>query len=347
MIRVGYDISPLSSGHKFRGVGTYTKNLLERLKKHREIEILEFENNSNIPNVDLVHYTYFDLFAKTLPFNRKFPTVVTIHDVIPLVFPNHYPSGIKGQINLQFQKLSLKSALAVITDSNSSKVEITKHLAVPQSKIYVTHLASSPDFKVINDQSILKTVSKTYSLPDKFAIYIGNVNWNKNLLGICQASLDANLDLVLVGKSFEETQNLSHPELKSFAQFLDQYSKHPLIHILGFVPNEDLVPLLNLASIMLFPSFAEGFGIPILEAQACGVPVITSKTSSMPEVGGEGAYYVNPYNTDEIVAGIKKLVSDTHLKQDLIKKGHENIKRFSWDKTAEETFKVYEKVLAK
>ncbi len=347
MIKVGFNISPLKSGHKFRGVGAYTSRLLIELKKIPELEIKEFENLLEVNNVDLIHYPYFDLFSKTLPLRKKYSTIVTIHDVIPIVFPKHYPPGIRGKINFQYQRYALKSASAIITDSKSSKQDIEKYLSFPESKIFVTNLAASEDFKKINDQKILKKIKSKYNLPDQFVLYIGNVNWNKNLLNLAEGTIKSGYDLVLVGKSFENRNNLNHPELKSFAGFLDKYTDNPKIHILGFIEQDDLVPLMNLAKIFLFPSYYEGFGLPILEAQACEVPVITSNISSMSEVGGESVYYVDPNNVNEISDGIKKIMSDAKLYKSLVNKGLENIKKFNWKKTAHETVEIYEKILGK
>lgn len=353
MIKIGFDVSPLRSGHQFRGIGSYTGNLLKQLKQLPELEIVEFIQ-SEFPqirhNVDLIHQPYFDLTNLTVNYEDFpiVPTIVTIHDVIPLQFPKHYPLGIKGKINLYWQKVSLNTVVnAVVTDSESSKENIAKYLSYPKNNIYVTYLAAGEEFKKITNSDLLERVSVKYSLPKNFAIYVGNVNWNKNILGIAQACIDSEIDLVLVGKSFEERDNLDHPELRSFKQFLGKYSNHPKIHILGYVEKEEIVPLLNLATVMLYPSFAEGFGLPILEAQACGLPVITSKISSMPEVGGKGAVYVDPYDNNEIVTAIKKITSDKKTSSGLIKLGFENTKLFNWEKTAIETKKVYEKVLGK
>ncbi len=343
-MRVGFCVASLKNTNAIRGVGVYSKNLLENLHDVKDLEVVEFEDINTLENVDLVHYPFFDLFFKTLPVRKKFPTVVTIHDVTPLVFPKNYPSGIKGYLNLQYQKLSLKSVKAVITDSEASKKDIQKYLNVPAQKIRAVYLGWSDSYKLISNKKELEDANKKYNLPQKFALFVGNVNWNKNIVNLTQAVLNADLEIVLTGKAFEEKGNLDHPEQKSHKQFIEKFGNDPRVHVLGFVNTEDLVKIYNLAQVFLFPSFYEGFGIPILEAQACGVPVITSNVSSLPEVAGDSAMQVDPYKTEEIRDAVKKLLEDNNLRQTLIKKGFENIKRFSWKKCAEMTTKVYKEV---
>lgn len=346
-MRVGFNTIPLISGHKTRGVGSYTRNLLDALQKRVDIEVVKFTDLKSLKNVDLVHYPFFDLFRPTLPIYNKFPTVVTIHDVIPLTFSKYYPPGVRGTINKWRQKLALLSTQAVIADSSASKKEIEKYLGVPPKKIHPVSLAATPLYHKVKDKTRLQAAKDKFSLPDKFVLYVGNVNWNKNLLNLTQACLDAGVDLVLVGKSFEQKDNLSHPELRSYNEFLQKYSHREKIHILGFVADEDLVAITCLSRALLLPSFAEGFGIPILDAQACGTPVITSRVSSMPEVSRDGALLVDPYKVEDIVRSIRLILDDIKLRDQLIKRGFENVKRFSWQKTADETINVYNLILNK
>ncbi len=345
MIRVAINNTALSSGHKTRGIGFYTKNLIDSLRAHLDITVLQFSMTKDIKRADIVHYPNFDFFQMTLPFKRKFPTVVTIHDVIPLLFPEHYPPGIKGRLKLSLQKRSLKSISGVITDSEVSKKDIHQILGVELRKIYVTYLAPATHFKAISDKKRLKEIKDKYNLVDQFAIFVGSVNWNKNLLNLTQASVDAGIDIYLIGKNFEEISVSNHPELRSYKQFLEKYSNHPKVHLLGFIPDEEIVEIYNLASILLLPSFYEGFGLPILEAQTCGLPVITSNTSCMPEIAGEGAILVNPESIEEIKQGIEKIINDKKFTESLINGGFKNVKKFSWNKTADETVKVYQHVL--
>lgn len=344
-INISINSSPLSSGHKTRGIGFYTKNLLAYLKQVPELRVTEFTKLSEIKETDVVHFPFFDLFQHSLSWNLKFPTVVTVHDVTPLVFPEHYPPGIKGSINLQLQKFSLKKAGAIITDSEASKQDIIRYFGIKPEKIYVIYLAPAEHFKVIDNKTELKKTGTKFELPEKFALFSGSANWNKNLLNLTESCLRAKMDLVLVGKDFENQNDLDHTERKSYRQFLEKYSKNPLVHIKGFVENDDLVKITNLATLVLLPSFYEGFGLPIVEAQACGIPVITGNIASMPEVAGDGALFIDPDNVNQISQAILEITENPEVALNLKKKGLENIKRFSWKKVAIETLAVYKQVL--
>lgn len=343
-MKVGIDITQLHKDSKQRGIGFYTQNLIEGIRKYTKEEVVVIENPSQKKQVDIIHYPYFDLFKPTLKIDNKIPTVVTIHDVTPLVFPRQYPPGFKGRLNFLRQRLSLRSVKAIITDSENSKKDIIKYLGINEDKIYPIYLAPGEQFKKINDQKILQKIKQKYLLPDKFLIYSGSVNYNKNLNNMAEAAIKSQVDLVLVGRGFETTDNLDHIELKSFKEFKEKYQANPKIHILGFVPDEDLVGVINLASGAILVSLYEGFGLPVLEAQGCGVAVITSDISSMPEVVLDSAIKVNPENITEIEEAIKKLMDSEDLRKDLISKGTQNLTRFSWKKVAEETLRVYTNV---
>ncbi len=344
IIKLAFNISPLSSGHSGRGMGSYTRNLLNELKQISLLQIQEFRDLNEVKDADLVHYPFFDLFQRSLKINRRFPTVVTIPDVIPLIFPKKYPPGLRGRFNLNVQKYLLKKIEAVITLSENSKKDVSKFLKVPLGNIYPIYLASSEHFRVMTEIQTEAT-KKKYNLPEKFILFAGNRNWNKNLLNATEACINLNLDIIFIGKDFGDKANLDHPELKVYKEFLAKYEKNPLVHILGYIPDEELVALYNLASITLLVSFYEGFGLPILESQACGTPVITSNVSSIPEVSGNSTFMVNPESRQEIEQAIKLLIEDKRMKERLVREGFENIKRFSWKKTAEETIRVYEQVL--
>lgn len=344
-MKVGFNTLPLKTGHQLRGIGSYTLNLLNSLKKMPEIEIEEFTEISKLGKVDLVHYPFFDLYHNTLPVFKKFPTIVTVHDLIPLVFPEHYPAGIKGTFRNQVQRLALRNIKAVITDSNSSKRDIVKYLNINEKKIFTVYLAASNEFRVIKDKKFLDSVKKKFNLPDNFVLYTGNINWNKNLINLAQACKNLNITLVLVGKAFLNRENLDHLELRLYKEFLEKFESDPIIKTLGFVKTEELIGLMNLAKVGVLPSFYEGFGLPILEMQACGLPVITSGLSSMPEVAGKGALLINPYSSPEISTAIEKIINTKQLRDKLTKLGLENSSSFTWMKTTQQTVAVYKKVL--
>lgn len=342
-MKVGIDVSALHNFSKGRGIGFYTDNLIESLRKYTNTEVQVLESPDSNPKVDLIHYPFFDFFKPTLKIRNNIPTIVTIHDVIPLLFPKHYPPGIKGRINLFRQKQALKKVNAVITDSQTSTSDVVRILKIPKEKVSTIYLASSPNFKKLSESDIKKSISK-FNLPERFLLYTGGVNWNKNLVNQTAAALNSGMDIVYVGGGFNKRDNLNHSEMKSFKEFLTKYEKDPQVHILGFVNEEELVALLNAAKALLFASFYEGFGLPILEAQSCATPVITSNNSSTKEVAGDGAILVNPEKIQDIQDAIQK-INDSKIRDNLVENGLKNLNNFSWEKTAKQTVEIYNEVL--
>ena len=347
---------PLKSAHKTRGIGYYTSYLLEALKQDSLIEVEEFINLSEDSDADIVHYPWFDLFFHTLPIKRKFPTVVTIHDVIPLVFSKDYPVGLKGKINFILQKIALASCKYIITDSNISKKDIIKHLRVEDKKVTVIPLAADPKFKVLNNDTELLHIKRQYRLPDQFLLYVGDANWVKNLPFLIEgfrqfikSSGLENVKLVLIGGVFlKDVENINHPELRSLRQvnrLIKEYGLGEYVIRPGQIETEELVAFYNLATLYIQPSLYEGFGLPILQALACGTPVVSSNRGSMPEIGGQSAVYFDPENLKQFTSIIQELVENTSIRNKLSKLGIKQAAKFSWRKTAEETKLVYFKAI--
>lgn len=344
-MKIGIDISELNTLNQIRGIGFYVENLINALREYTKHDVLVIDKKHTNQNIDVLHFPYLDLFRATLPIKTRQPTVVTIHDVIPLVFPRHYPPGLKGRVNFLRQKFALLATDAVITDSESSKKDIARYLKYKISKIYTVYLAQGKNFQRINSRKKLWEVTNKYHLPESFALYVGDVNWNKNILNLTEACMRAEVDLVIVGKSFVNWGNLNHIEMQALKSWLKKYSGNPRIYTIGYVPETDLVSLYNLAKVFLLPSYYEGFGLPVLEAQACGTPVITSNTSSLPEIAGKGAIFIDPNDVDTISLAIKDLVSNDQLREKLIQAGFENVQKFQWKKTAQQTVDIYERIL--
>ena len=347
-MKVAIDVSPLKSVHRFRGIGSYTENLTKALQSlgKSDLEVELVEKGKALRDCDLIHYPYFDLFLMTLPLISKRKTVVTIHDTTPLVFPKHYPSGIKGRFKLEAQKLALKTINGVITDSKNSKKDIIKYLGYPEKKIYVIYLAAADIFRPAKEEKSLEKIRKKYQLPRKFVLYVGDVNYNKNVLGLIKACKSIKIPLVIVGKQAVQKEfDKTHIENQPLVQLIKLYGKDPGVLRLGFVPNEDLAIIYNLATVYCQPSFYEGFGLPVLEAMACGTPVVTSKKSSLPEIAGEAAILVDPYDINDIANGLTAAMENGSLREDLIRKGPEQAKKFSWEKTANETYKIYQRIV--
>lgn len=335
-------VKPPHQGSLSRGVGFYAQRLFDSLSKKSEIS-LEWMNLSFNPlayqKFDLVHFPYFDFTFSTLPPVRLSKTVVTVHDMTPLVFPGHFPFGNRAKIIWPIQKKLLSGVDAVLTDSNTSKNDITKIAGISKEKVTVTYLAADPAFKKITDTIILYSIIVKYKLPEKFVLYVGGVNWNKNLPTLIQACQQINIPLVIVGKeALGKNLDLNHAESQSFQQVLDLIKNDTKILRLGFVPTEDLVGIYNLAKVYVQPSFYEGFGLPVLEAMGCGTPVICGKNSSLIEIAGDAATFADVTSVDDLA---DKIVNVKKTGKEILQ-----AQKFTWEKTAGETLKVYEKVLA-
>ena len=351
-MKVAIDISPLQTGHKVRGAGFYLENLKRALVKYYpQNEYKFFTRGEKLPeNVDLVHFPYFEPFFLALPIYKKYLTVVTVHDLTPIVFKKYFPRGLKGELKWQMQRFALKKANAIITDSNCSKKDIVKYVGVPAERVSVIYLAAGEEFKKLDIGNWKLEIKKRYGLPDRFVLYVGDVTWNKNLPRLIEAVKSINVPLVMVGKALvSEDFDKNNPWNKDLVKVQEMLkhqtsnSQHQII-TLGFISTEDLVAIYNLATVFAMPSLYEGFGLPILEAMSCGCPVVTTKEGSLEEVAGKAAFYVDGYDVESIAQGLKKVFSDKSLQKDLSDKGLEKAAEFSWKKTAEETLKVYRQV---
>jgi len=364
-MRVAIDTGPLTSGHSIRGIGVHTRLLLEHLQKIKglDVEAVDF-SKTDLSKYDIAHYQFFHPYFVFLPFFKKTKTVITIHDLIPLIYPDRYPPGVKGKMKFWLNKILMKQIDAIITISETSKKDIVRFLGVDPSKVYVVYLSAKSVFKKISDKNKLDRVKKKYNLPSKFVLYVGDINYNKNIPTLIKAAKKINLPLVISGKQALdiETQgmgindirgikdwvrfifNKPHPELSHFRQILKAYDSNKDILRLGFAPDEDLVCVYNLATVYCQPSFYEGFGIPVLEAFSSSVPVVLSRTQALAEIAGDAALYFDPHNYKDLAQKLDKVIKDKKLSEDLVRKGAKRSKDFSWDKTAEGTFQVYKKV---
>lgn len=350
-MKVAIDISPLSSGHSVRGIGAYTRSLVNEFQK-RSFSSQNgnggpgfefFQNPKSPPEADVVHYPYFDLFFHTLPHKKEVPRVVTIHDVIPLVFPTYFPAGPRGYINLFFQKRSLKNTDFVICDSQTSKQDIADKLSYPKEKIKVIYLAASENFRTINNQYTLKNTSKKFNLPRNFVLYVGDVNWNKNLEGLIKAIKIVRIPLVMVGGALT---NPNLPQTKNINKLIKKLHLEKQVFKTGFVEDEDLAAIYNLATLTVLPSYYEGFGLPVLESMACGTPVVCSKAGSLSEIAGP-AIICDPDNPADIAAKITQVLSfSKSARESLCQKLQKHAAKFSWEKVAKQTIDVYKSAMS-
>ena len=348
-MRVAIDTTPLLTGHSKRGVGYYTKRLVESLEKYdKKNEYITFSNGQKLPDVDLVHYPYFDLFFLNLPLVKKVPTVVTLFDVVPIIFEDNYKSGLRGKLKFRVNKYLLKKNVdRIITISNCSKVDIEKYLKIKNGHVDVTYLAADPVFKKVDDRFQKETIKEKYKLPDNFILYVGDVNYNKNLPMLYRSLGKVSCNLVLVGES---ALNKNLTEVINLEKLASKLGIENKIIRPGYVSDEELVYFYNLAICYVQPSLYEGFGLPVLEAMACGCPVVSSNTSSLVEIGGAAATYFNPENQDQITGEVNKIINlfkkDQLAYQQLVKNCLIQAEKFSWQKTAQKTIETYDKVAA-
>jgi glycosyltransferase involved in cell wall biosynthesis len=348
-MHIAINTAPLSGGHSVRGIGIYTKQLIDALKKFESAHTYSLiTNNSQISkDVDIVHYPFFDPFYLTLPMRKKKPTVVTVHDVIPIINAQHFKRGVRGELKWRIQKLSLMGAIGIITDSENSKREIIEVTHISETKIQVVYLAPSEEILKITDRSVLEATRETHDLGKDYILYVGDVNWNKNIPGLLHAfsqvaKLDKKVRLILVGKAF---LNTNIPEVKHIDSLISSLGLGSRVRKLGYVSDVDLSGLYSLATCLVMPSFAEGFGLPILEAMKCGCPVVAARGSSLSEIAGP-AITVSPEDPWDIARGIIRVLrlSSTNRRR-MVSQGIAFARRFTWERVAHETLAVYHKTL--
>lgn len=369
-MRVAIDKRPLESGHSVRGVGVYTRELIRSLEQEAkklkgfQISAINFQKE-DLKKYDIIHYPYFNPFFITLPIKKFAKVVVTIHDLIPLIYPKHYPPGIKGKFSFFIQRRLVNNADAIITDSETSKKDIVRFLRITERKIKVIHLAPRPLFKQITNLKLLMKVRKKYQLPTKFVLYVGDVNFNKNIIGLIKACEIAKTPLVICGEQAEKIKdtklnprnfiglrdwfrfffNIPHPELAHYRELVRKFRENSNILRLGFVPDEDLVAIYNLASVYCQPSFYEGFGLPVLEAMMCKCPVVVSKTNALVEIASDAALIADPKDQKDLADKIISILRNANLRANLVRLGAKRSREFSWKKVARETLKIYKGLL--
>lgn len=284
--------------------------------------------------LDLFHTAYYPV-----P-HLNIPIVLTVHDVRFIHMPETYRRGrylfLKVVVPLSFSR-----ACRIITVSKDTKNDLYYYFKVPDEKIDIVYNPIATRFKQITNDTILSATRVKYCLPTKYILYIGNLEPRKNLNRLIQAyeilPKEYNYKLVIVGS----------PEWR-YSGLFDRVRRKNLendILFTGHVEDNEIPFLYNLASIFAFPSLHEGFGIPIIESMACGVPVVTSNISALPEIAGDAAILVNPYDIESIADGIIKVLRDDSLRKKLISKGLNRVKQFNAKDVAVKIFETYKKTL--
>ena len=319
---------------------------MQALSKSKNIRIEEITVDDNKNQFDIIHYPYFDPFFLTLPFKSPVPTVVTIHDLIPLRLKKYYPAGIKGKIKWEIQKRVIRTASHICTDSFSSKEDIKKYLAICDERISVVYGGVDEVYYLPISQKIMDETAKKYNIIEKFILYVGDINYNKNIPGLLTAFSQIiqkeNIDLILVGPAFTQKT----VELDEIKQKIKDLSLGEKVKLVNYVSNMELRSLYKLASLYVQSSFAEGFGLSVLEAMASGCPVVSSRETSLKEICADVVVPINPYDETNISEGIIKALKDETLRNKNIQKGIAQAKKFTWEDAALKTEEIYLRVLA-
>lgn len=365
-MRIAIEANPMSI--RKGGIGYYTQNLVEHLlkrdgeneyilfyfnlplKQRRNLPAFDFSKNysnfvfpkqalrfglQSLKKPDVVHGTSYRLFAQGTR-----GSVVTVHDLGFMRFPQFVRKFGSEKMVRRVQH-ALENASAVITVSENSKKDIVEYFHVPEERIVVTYEGINKKFYVKPDASFMEGVQDKFQIKKPYILFVGTLEPRKNIPSLVNAyaqakPLHADFQLVLAG-------GLGWVYDEIF-DAIEKSSVKENIILTEYILWEELHALYHGASLFVFPSFYEGFGLPPLEAMACGVPVITSNVSSLPEVVGNAAVLVDPHNGDEIRGGMEKVLGDGALREQLIQKGFERAALFSWEKTSEQTLKLYEKI---
>jgi len=367
-MRIAIDARKL---HDF-GIGTYTRNLLRhlaRLDPDTEYVLLCQEADLGIasqlgrnfrtvlepsPNYSVreqvhvpwvLHRERVDVFHAphyVLPPLIRCRSVVTIHDCIHLMFPQYLPN----RAAYLYAKASMWTAAhrsdRILTVSEASKRDILHFFNVPAEKIVVVYNAIDERFWVEPAREDVNRVRERYQLDHPFVLYVGNIKPHKNLVRLIEAFNELwrhgfdDLKLLIIGDEISK--------LPALRRAVHRHKLHKQVRFLGYLPDETLAILYRLAAVFVFPSLYEGFGLPPLEAMASGAPVVTSNVSSLPEVAGDAAVLVDPYDVASIVDGMRRVLTDPVLADELRRKGPIRAREFSWERSVARTRDVYHQV---
>jgi glycosyltransferase involved in cell wall biosynthesis len=343
---------------KKSGFGFYVKNLVENLKKidtQNEYFLIDSGKNKDLRTYeriwwdqvkfvkkvklikpDVVHKTCF-----SVPKFGNFKKVVTIHDIIPILYPENFSMSSR----FYFTKLmpwSYKFADYIITISESAKKDLVEKLGLDENKIKVIYEAAGSEFRVITDLNRIEEVKKKYGISGNYILNVGTLEPRKNLEFLVNVFNDirklrysdiGDLKLVIAGKKGWRYENIF--------LLIKELNLQDKVIFTDYVEEGDLPYLYNGAKLFAFPSIYEGFGLPILEAMKCGVPVISSNSSSLPEVVGDAGILIDPKNKEVWVKNIIEVLKSPEKQIMMKADGLKQADKFSWKKCAEETLEVY------
>ena len=285
---------------------------------------------------DLCHFT-----NALAPLQQPTPFALTIHDASLFLYRQYHPRSRLLAIRLLLPVLA-RRADAIITVSEYARNDIIQNLQLPQDKVHVVYEAPAADFKPVTDEQRLAALRRKYNLPEKYILAVGALEPRKNLTRLVRALSN------LHKRGNPATLVMAGPMgwmMEGFERQIDKLGLKNYVRYLGYVPAEELPGLYTLATLFAFPSLYEGFGLPPLEAMACGTPVLTSQYSAMAEVCADAAHLVNPRDEEELADALWQLLCDEGWRQELSQRGLERARLFSWQRAAEQTIAVYQHVL--
>lgn len=295
------------------------------------------QNMFILPKLALRHKVDVMFYQNFIPLfpSKEVKNVDFILDFLFMDYPQYF-SAIENRIFRIIKFLSPK-ADHIGTISHSEKARIIKHANIPAEKITVVHLGANENFRVHSEQERAAVRAK-YNLPENFVLYIGRLNIRKNIPTLMEAISLSKSDypLVIIGKKESKSFDFDKSVTTLGIQDRTVY--------LGYIPEEDMAAILSAATVFCFPSFAEGFGLPPLEAFKSGTPVITTNSTSIPEVCGDAAVYFDPYSAKDLSVKLDNLIEDTELRNDMINKGLERAKMFSWSKASDDVLDMIQMV---
>jgi len=357
----------------FSGIGTYLQNLIPSIFGHFSITLLgdvgrmkgfSFHKHGKIvkfaspiyslkeqilypfkiKKTDIFWSPHYNVPVVPVRAHRR---VVTIHDLNHLVFAKNLSMKQKVYARVMLRR-AVHISDSIITDSQFTSSELIKYTRVQSNKLNMISLGvDTVLFRRIENKEMILNVQKRYAIPERYILYVGNVKPHKNLVRLVEALKKLlangtnNVYLVIIGRKegFISRDTMLFSLLESDKMLKER------VFFTGFVQQEDLPVLYSLARVFVFPSLYEGFGLPPLEAMACGCPCIVSNSSSIPEVCGDAVLYFDPHDTDDLAVKISKVMTDESLSLELVKKGYRRIKHFTWEKTAEKHIKLFNEVL--
>jgi glycosyltransferase involved in cell wall biosynthesis len=320
----GIDLHPVS----LRGQGHLAKVRFEQGAVPRV---------AGVVGADLLHVPYW-----AAPLQSPVPVVVTIHDLIPLVL-SAYRGGALARAYTGLVSASARGAAAVLADSAATRTDILAHLKLPPERVYTVPLAAASRYRPEGDPAADAAVRKKYGLPREYALYLGGYDVRKNVHTLLKAFTYVrdgyDIPLVLAGRLPQTVT----PRFLDILRYIEAMDLADTVQIVGWVDEADKPALYRMASCFAYPSRYEGFGLPVLEALACGAPVVTTNVSSLPEVVGEAGFQVDPDDARGMGGAILATLVQEEVAADLRARGPLRAAGFSWARAAEETLAAYER----